>query len=165
MKEPKTLCETCKDVNICGCCSSELIQPEDIDQLNEWGIKAKAVVYACKNYQPQLLASPPTTGNQIKEVFGLLDNLRGYRPPKRKAEAASIIRMLKQYSPSQIISAWQKLKLDKFWQDKELYMMSVESQIGAIQGNGTHQGNTQQPKTESVSDKYHRGKYGRFVQG
>ena len=80
-------------------------------------------------------------GENVAEVFKQLDQLRGYRPigtGKRKGEAASIIRILKaDYTTEQIISTWQKLKQDKFWQDKELFMMSVESQIGAmIRGNG-----------------------------
>jgi len=79
------------------------------------------------------LSSP--IGLKIKEVFERVDKLRGYRPPKRKAEAASIIRMLKTYTPDQIIETWQKLKEDKFWQTKELFMMSVESQIGAVVNN------------------------------
>ncbi|GAF75764.1 unnamed protein product, partial [marine sediment metagenome] len=79
---------------------------------------------------------------KTKEVFAQLDKERGYRPPKRKAEAASIIRMLKLYSPDQIIDAYKALKQDKFWQGKELYMMSVESQIGAMTKDGTHQQNT-----------------------
>jgi len=80
------------------------------------------------------LSSP--LGIKVKEVFARLDKLRGYRPPKRKAEAASIIRMLKDYTPDQIIKAWEILKQDKFWCDKELFMMSVETQIGAIINRG-----------------------------
>jgi len=76
------------------------------------------------------LSSP--IGENVKVVFGELDKIRGYRPPKRKAEAASIIRMLKTYTSEQIISSYKFLKQDKFWYDKELYMMSLESQIGAI---------------------------------
>jgi hypothetical protein len=73
-------------------------------------------------------------GEDVVKVFYELDRIRGYRPTvKRKGEAASIIRMLKAgYTPKQIIEAWQKLKEDKFWQDKELFMMTVESQIGAV---------------------------------
>jgi hypothetical protein len=71
-------------------------------------------------------------GERVKEVFVKIDELRGYRPPKRKAEAVSIIRMLKTYTSDQIIETWKKLKQDKFWQEKELFMMSVESQIGAM---------------------------------
>lgn len=76
--------------------------------------------------------TPNNTGEKVKEVFTKLDDVRGYRPPKRNAEAASIIRMLKQYTPEQIITTYQCLKSDIFWQGKELYMMSVESQIGAV---------------------------------
>lgn len=76
-------------------------------------------------------------GEKTKEVFSRLDKLRGYRPTKRKAEAASIIRMLKSYTPDQIINTWQKLKEDKFYKDKELFMMTVESQIGASLVAGT----------------------------
>ncbi|KKN50931.1 hypothetical protein LCGC14_0627960 [marine sediment metagenome] len=79
---------------------------------------------------------PPSTGLKVKEVFGKIDIIRGYRPPKRRAEAASIFRMLKIYSVSQIIRAWEELKKDIFWQKKELFMMTVESQIGALQQNG-----------------------------
>ena len=83
------------------------------------------------------LTSPQ--GIKVKEVFARLDKLRGYRPPKRKAEAASILRMLKTYTPDQIIETWQKIKQDKFWQDKELFMMTVESQIGAVLNTKTNQ--------------------------
>ena len=76
------------------------------------------------------LSSP--TGEKVKEVFGFLDKERGYRPPKRKAEAASIMRMLKTHTVEQITYTWKYLKQDKFWADKELLMMSVENQIGAI---------------------------------
>jgi len=89
-------------------------------------------------------------GEDVAKVFFELDRTRGYRPSvKRKAEAASIIRMLKSgYKPGQILEVWQKLKRDKFWQDKELFMMSVESQIGAmVKGNGQTGQQKQQRKT------------------
>jgi len=77
----------------------------------------------------KVLSTP--NGLKVKEVFARIDKLRGYRPPKRAAEAGAILRMLKTYTPDQIIETWQKLKGDKFWQGKELYLMSVENQIGA----------------------------------
>ena len=40
--------------------------------------------------------------------------------------------MLKEYTPDQIIGTWEKMKQDKFYADKELLMMTVETQIGAI---------------------------------
>lgn len=78
--------------------------------------------------------TPPTLGEDTRKVFALLDKDRGYRPTvKRKGEAASIIRMLKAgYKPEQIMSVWRRMKGDKYYRDKELYMMAVESQIGAI---------------------------------
>lgn len=80
---------------------------------------------------PKVSTSP--LGKGVKEVFRELDKLRGYRPPKRQAEAASILRMLKkQFTPEQIIESWETLKKDKFWAGKELFMMTVESQIGAM---------------------------------
>jgi len=106
------------------------------------------------------------TGDKIKRVFESIDKLRGYRPPKRKAEAASIIRMLKKYTPEQIIETWEILKGDNFWHDKELFMMTIESQIGAILNNGTYKPSSKQGKAnsnEDRSDKYTGGKYGKFI--
>lgn len=91
----------------------------------------------------------------IKSVFSFLDKQRGYRPPKRKAEAASILRMLKTYSVEQITQAWQSIKQDKFFQDKELYMMTVESQIGA-RINGNHQNSPTTSRPKSPDDLFQR---------
>jgi len=91
-------------------------------------------------------------GNDVKYIFGELDKLRGYRPPKRKAEAASILRMLRQFTPEQIIETYQTMKSDKWWADKELFMMSVESQIGAIQSK------------PQGRDKFEHQKYGHLFQ-
>lgn len=93
-------------------------------------------------------------GENTKTVFGLLDKERGYRPPKRKAEAASIIRMLKAgYLPEQIITTWRTLKEDKFWQKQELYMMTVESNIGAVLTK----------RKVDDPDKFIKGQYGHVV--
>lgn len=95
-------------------------------------------------------------GEKVKQVFAGVDKLRGYRPPKRQAEAASIIRMLKKYTPDRIVETWQTMKQDKFWADKELYMMSVESQIGAVQ-SGTHkQGAGKPTKTYTSPAEYRK---------
>lgn len=51
MEEPKTLCDTCKDKELCGSNSRELISPDDIDTLDSMGIKAKAVIYRCDSYR------------------------------------------------------------------------------------------------------------------
>lgn len=93
---------------------------------------------------------------KLSEVFEQLDKIRNYRPPKRAAEAASIRRMLKTYSVKQIIDTYNHMKSDKFWLDKELFMMSVESQIGAIT-NGAHK------KSSTGSKKNGENKYGTIV--
>ncbi len=106
---------------------------------------------------PKIATSP--LGEGIKEVFSQLDKLRGYRPPKRNAEAASIMRMLKKdYTPNQIIETWKTMKSDEFYQGKELFIMTVESQIGAM----LTKNNITKPKTDP--DKYVKGKYGHLVQ-
>ncbi len=71
-------------------------------------------------------------GMLVADVFSRIDKIRGYRPPKRGAENKSVLRMVKDYTPDQIVETYQKLKSDTFWENKELYLMSVESQIGAI---------------------------------
>jgi len=103
---------------------------------------------------PQDIKIPKSEyGQQTKDVFKRIDTIRGYRPPKRKAEAASILRMLnKGFTADQIINTWQSLKQQQFWQDKELFMMSLESQIGAL---------TKKPKADP--DKYIKGKYGHRI--
>ncbi len=91
-------------------------------------------------------------------VFAELDKVRGYRVTvKRAAEAASILRMLKKYTPEQIIDTWKLLKADKFYQGKELFMMTVESQIGAtIKTNGDYALNPDKFKNQKFGSIVHR---------
>ncbi len=95
---------------------------------------------------------------ELGQVLSQLDSLRnGDRPPKRNAEAASIQRMLKRgFTPEQIIDTWKTMKQDKFWQNKELFLMSVESQIGAMVNKNN--------KPKNDPDKYIKGRYGNLVQ-
>lgn len=121
---------------------------------------AEEIVHKCFSSQ-QIMTQLPmlksALGESAKEVFSEIDKLRGYRPPKRNAEAASILRMLKKkFTPEQIIEAWKTLKQDKFWQDKELFLMTVESQIGAMTNR-----NNITPKSDP--DKFIHGKYGHMV--
>lgn len=76
-------------------------------------------------------------GELVSSLFSELDRERGYKTTSRSAEAASMQRMLRKgYTPYQIMEAWKELKKDKFWRSKELFMMSVEKQIGAmLKGN------------------------------
>jgi Domain of unknown function (DUF4373) len=74
----------------------------------------------------------PLAGEKAKEVFVKLDSLRGYVVGNiRGGENKSVLRMLKNYSPEQIIKVWQMMKSEEFWKTKELSLMSVEKQIGA----------------------------------
>lgn len=94
-------------------------------------------------------------GERVREVFARIDKIRGYRPPKRQAEAASIMRMLKTYTTDQIIDTYEKLKAQPFWADKELFLMSIESQIGAVI-NGETRGNNQKPGRTPRREEYTR---------
>jgi hypothetical protein len=97
-------------------------------------------------------------GEDTQKVFALLDKERGYRPTKRKAEAASIIRMLKSgYTPEQITTTWRTMKKREFYKGKELFMMTVESQVGAVLKE-------QGQSAEENPDKFIQGKYGHMVQ-
>ena len=116
------------------------------DKVKERKVKERKV----KNIRDDKNLSSPT-GEKVKEVFVKLDKERGYRPPKRNAEAASIIRMLKLYSPDQIIDTYKALKQDKFWQGKELFVMSVESQIGAMVKDGISKAN---PRKVRAHDQF-----------
>lgn len=102
----------------------------------------------------------------IGEVIVELDKLRGYKTTKRTAEAGAIKRMLKTYTTKQITETWIKLKSQPFWANQELFMMSVESQIGAII-HGTYQNNNKQNGKSKINDnpnKFTEGKYGHIVQ-
>lgn len=76
----------------------------------------------------------PELIKELKHIFGELKNLRGgYDSPRGSAEGKAIKNMLlKGYSSNQIIDTWKNLKKEPFWCSKELYMNTVESQIGAI---------------------------------
>lgn len=96
-------------------------------------------------------------GEGIRQVFVGLSKRRGYKTPKNQAEAKSIRNMLKEgYTHDQILDTWEKLKADDFWQGKELFMMSVEKQIGAILKDGTHKRGI-----GKVPEKYSKDKWGR----
>lgn len=96
-------------------------------------------------------------GEEIKQVFAGLQKRRGYKSPKNAAEAKSIRNMLKDgYKPDQILSIWDRLKSDNFWQDKELFVMTVASQIGAIlkakdNGNGKNKSSNAKDWDEEVN--------------
>jgi hypothetical protein len=56
---------------------------------------------------------------------------RGYVAPRRAAEIEAIRRMLDRgYSPEQIQKVFLTLQAEPFYLDKEVWMMTVEGQIG-----------------------------------
>jgi hypothetical protein len=117
--------------NIKGETSKEVITPQDSKELISLNKDLKK--------HPELL-------EPRKEVFTGLKARRGYNSPKAMAEAKAINSMLKkEYTPELILKTWDILKADKFWQGKELFMMTVESQIGAVLKLG---------KIETKTDEY-----------
>ena len=98
-------------------------------------------------------------GEKLRELFARLDKERGYPlTVKRKAEAASMMRMLKkEYTTDQIIETWRSLKSEPFYSDKELTMMTVEGQIGAKLNGRTGRNQT--------SDNQKQGKHSQSIPG
>jgi len=93
-------------------------------------------------------------GNDIKKVFESLDKARGYRTTKRAIESAAICRMLKKnYTIAQINDTWCELKKDKYWASHELFMMTVEGQIGAIVNKTTQGGGYNELKQQLTTPK------------
>lgn len=75
--------------------------------------------------------SPSPFVEDLKTIFTGLKLRRGYDPPAAAAEAKSAKWMLgKGYSVDQILSCCDYLKADPWWQDKPLYLMSVQKKIG-----------------------------------
>jgi len=79
----------------------------------------------------QLRKYPETNIPLVKGIFAGLKKRRGYNSTKPSAEAVAVNEMLKLYSTDQILNVWDMMKKEKFWQDKELFMMTVKNQIGA----------------------------------
>jgi len=73
----------------------------------------------------------PEENKQVREIFAALKERRGYEGPNRGAEAKDMRWMLRQgYTPSEILSCYDHVKADPFWQDKPVTMMSVKKRIG-----------------------------------
>lgn len=104
------------------------------------------------NYNPAPEKHDKAANSVIAEVFEALDKMRGYRPPKRSAEAQAIGRMSKHYTTDEIIATYKHLKEQPFWQDKELFMMTLESQIGAV------------TKKTTIKNRYDNQLYGHMFQ-
>jgi hypothetical protein len=111
-----------------------------------------------KVYNKAIISKSPF-GEKLSELFARLDKERGYAlSVKRKAEAASMMRMLKkEYTTDQIIETWRSLKSEPFYSDKELTMMTVEGQIGAKLNGRTGRNQT--------SDNQKQGKHSQSIPG
>jgi hypothetical protein len=87
--------------------------------------------------------NPTEVVKLMRQVWaGLSARRKGYNPGNGAAESSAIIGMIKQgKTPDEILSTWDAMKKQPFWQDKELFMMSVRKQIGGVL-NGTTQNNS-----------------------
>jgi hypothetical protein len=129
------IAETCGNpppiAETCGLIQSNKSNPTIIQ--SESNNKAVEIIKdkTVQRTKPKVDSSP--FGEKLRELFARIDKERGYAlSVKRKAEAASMMRMLKkEYTTDQIIKTWQDLKAEPFYSDKELTMMTVEGQIGA----------------------------------
>jgi len=82
--------------------------------------------------------SPSPYRDGLKQLFEGLKERRKYDSPKAAAEAKSAKWMLQQgYTVEQVFSCYDALKVEKFWRDKPLFLMSVQGQIGEWSKHGT----------------------------
>lgn len=86
-----------------------------------------------KNYPPQYL-------DFRKQVFAGLKERRGYTSKQAAAEAGAINLMLKEeHKPESILKAYDILKSQPFWQDKNLSLMKVRIEINEVLKGGNNQ--------------------------
>ena len=86
-------------------------------------------------------SSSPENGeeNPVRETMRLHELERGYPPGKYAQEAAAAKVMIGQgHTPEVIIECWKQMKLEKFYQDKELFLNTVQGQIGNWAKGGSH---------------------------
>jgi hypothetical protein len=109
----------------------------------------KSILVTYKNQKPQS-KYPPEFVTYRARVFELLKERRGYSSRQPPAEAKAISQMLEeQFTPEQIIQAYDIMKTKPFFRDKNLSMMNVRKDIHEVLKNGAHQSSTQ--KTEFTS--------------
>ena len=85
----------------------------------------------------------------IKATMDTLEQIRGYQSTRYGAEAKAIKAMQGLgYTAHEIVSCYTDMKKDKFWSDKALTTMSVQSAIGEWEVN---------LKPTEDRDKYVRG--------
>jgi phage replication O-like protein O len=80
---------------------------------------------------PDPSASLKNFNEERKKVFEERKKRRGCNSPMADGEASAITWMLKQkYTIDQMLACYDFLKMDKFWQNKPLFMMTVKNNIG-----------------------------------
>ena len=76
-------------------------------------------------------AAKATPDPRVTETMLLLEGERGYVSTRYAGEASAVLAMLKQgYNPEDILGCWKTMKAEKFYQDKECFLNSVQGQIG-----------------------------------
>jgi len=108
-----------------------------------------------KDHAPKKVKEHDFLNEERKLVFQGLKKRRGYNSGVAGAEAKAITWMLQQgYAGDKILSAYDKLKKDKFWADKFLSMQSVKAQIGELVKAKCSKGTAEQPTTEELKKSW-----------
>jgi len=101
---------------------------------------------------------PPEWAEWRKQIFQHLKEKRTYKltTGQRAGEAKTMSWLFRQdYTPNQIIKAFDTMYLEPFWSDKPLTLMTVAKQIGAMlskSGDGEHILNPDKFKNQKFSD-------------
>ena len=122
--------------------------PLDTKLVSPKETKKQSMKESIVNKNSQLPNKKVDSLNELRtKVFELLKEKRGYNSPKAGAEAKAITWMLKEgYSIDGIMNTYQVMLKQPFWKDNELFMTSVQYQIGkTVKGvqDGTNKGYSQ----------------------
>ena len=100
---------------------------------------------------------PPEYVLLVREVFDGIKERKGYKSRQPAGEALAINQMLQEgLQPKQILEAYDKIKVQQFYQDKNLTMMQVRKDIHEVLKNGAYQS-----KPGKIPAKYSHDKWGR----
>ncbi len=99
---------------------------------------------------PSLKKIPSEYMPAVRQIWaGLKKRRNDYNPGKASAETLAMVDMLKQhFTPENILGAWDELK-GGWYSDKELFMMTVKTQIGALRREGGYKAKRGQARTSS----------------
>jgi len=144
-----------------GC--STVVQPTDTLQL-------QYSIYNINNTiledLPELKKYPAEFVNLRKLVFGGLKERRNYVSRNPSAEAKAISQMLlEKFTPDQILQAYDLIKQQLFYQDKNLSMMAVRKDIHEVLKDGKNRAdNKEHGESEGTAgkdkSKFTEGRYG-----